>query len=71
MAQMNLFTNSNGLTDIENKLVVDKAEGEEKSGEGEIRSLGFADSTTIYRMDEEQGPTVQHRKLYSVASDQL
>ena len=51
MAQMNLFTNSNGLTDIENKLVVDKAEGEEKSGEGEIKSLGFADATTIYRMD--------------------
>ena len=39
MAQVNLSTNRNRLTDIENKLVVDKAEGEEKSGEGEIRSL--------------------------------
>ena len=44
MTQTNLFTNSNRLTDTENKLVVDKAEGEEKWGEGENRSLGFADA---------------------------
>ena len=44
MTQTNLFTNSNRLTDTENKVEVDKAEGEEKWGEGEIRSLGFADA---------------------------
>ena len=43
MIQMNLFTNSNRLTDIENRLVADTAEGEGKWEEGEIRSLGLAD----------------------------
>ena len=43
MTQKNLFTNSNRLTDIENRLVADTAEGEGKWEEGEIRSLGLAD----------------------------
>ena len=25
--------------------------------------------TIIYRMDEQQGPTVQHRELYSISCD--
>ena len=44
MTQMILFTNSNRLTDIENKLVVEKAEGEETWREGEIRSFELADA---------------------------
>ena len=34
--------------------------------------LGFWDQqmqTTIYRMDKQQGPSVQHRELYSISCD--
>ena len=27
--------------------------------------------TVIYRMDNQQGPTVQHRELYSISCDKL
>ena len=30
-------------------------------GEGWIGSLGLADATSIYRMNKQQGPMVQHR----------
>ena len=32
-------------------------------GEGRTGSLGLADVTNIHRMEKQQGPTVQHRKL--------
>ena len=37
-------------------------------GKGWIGSLGLADANNniIYRMDKQQGPTVQHRELYSL-----
>ena len=38
-------------------------------GEGWSGSLGLADVSFIYRMDKQQGPTVQHRELYSISYD--
>ena len=35
-------------------------------GNGWIGSFGLADANYYYRMDKQQGPTVQHRELYSV-----
>ena len=71
MTQMNLSKNRNRLTDIENRLVV--AQGEWKGGgavaERWIWSLELVDANCyIYRMDK-QGPTVQHRELYSISYD--
>ena len=37
-------------------------------GTGWIGSLGEQIQTIIYRMDK-QGPTVQHRELYSISCD--
>ena len=48
--QINLFTKQNRLR--ENKLMVTK---EERRG----------GTNTIYETDKQQGPTVEHRKLYS------
>ena len=31
--------------------------------------LGQQMQTIIYRMDKQQGPTVQHRELYSISRD--
>ena len=59
--------NRNRLMDIENRLVVAKGEGEwGRDG------LGVWDQqmqTIIHRMDKQQGPTVEHRELYSVPCD--
>ena len=38
-------------------------------GEGSIESFGLADATIIYRTDKQQGPTEQHRELYSISWD--
>ena len=35
----------------------------------EVGSLGLADASYIYRTNKQQGPTVQHRELYSVSCD--
>ena len=51
----------NRVTDIESILVV--AKEERVWEEGQSRRLG------IYRMNEQQGATVQHRALYSVSYD--
>ena len=34
-----------------------------------MESLRLADTTFICRMDKQQDPTVQHRKLYSISCD--
>ena len=36
------------------------------AGEGWIGNLRSADATIIYRIDKKQGPTIQHRELFSV-----
>ena len=38
-------------------------------GEGWTGSLGSADAI-IYRMDKQQGPTVEHRELHSVSCEE-
>ena len=38
-------------------------------GEGWTGGLGLAGETITYRMDKWQGPTVQHREVYSISLD--
>ena len=52
------------ITGIESRLVV--AKGEEIGGRMNGR-FGLADVRFIYRMDKQQGPTVQHRELHSIS----
>ena len=40
-----------------------------RMGEGSTRSLGLTDATSRYRMDKQQGPTVEHSELYSIFCD--
>ena len=59
---MNLFTKQK-QTDIENKLIITK------KGLGGNK-LGIWDQqiqSTIYKIDNKQGSTVQHRKLYLIS----
>ena len=37
--------------------------------EGRTGSLGLAGANDYIQMDKQQGPTVQHRELYSISSD--
>ena len=39
------------------------------AGEEKIGNLRLAGTYTIYRMDKQQGPTAQHRELYSLSWD--
>ena len=39
------------------------------AGRGMDWEFGFVDATIIYRMDKQQDPDVQYRKLYSVRYD--
>ena len=58
--------NRNRLTDIENRLWLPRGRGWERDG------LGVWDQqmqTIMYRMDKQQGPTVEHRELYSISCD--
>ena len=50
------------LTDIENKLRVTKGD----SGRDKLGVWYQQIQTTIYKIDKQQGPTVQHRELYSI-----
>ena len=66
----NLGNNNNKklLTDLENKLTVTKGErwGRDK--------LGVWDSqihSPIYKIDNQQGPAVYHRELYSIFCNNL
>ena len=41
---------------------------------GGVDKLGVWDQqthTTIYKIDKQQGPTVQHRELYSISCNKL
>ena len=63
MIQMILFTKQR-LTDLENRLMV----------VGGKDSLGVWDGhvhTAIFKMDHQQGPTVEHRELCSMFCDRL
>ena len=50
--KMNLFTKQR-LTELENKLIA-------TSGEGTVRELGMDKYTLVFKMDNQQGTTVQH-----------
>ena len=54
MTQMNLSTNRNRLTDIENRLAV--AKGEENGGRMESEVAVTSRKLNIYRTDKQQGP---------------
>ena len=41
-------------------------EGETVEGEGTNQDTGVNTYTTVYKADNQQGPTVQHRELYSI-----
>ena len=48
------------------KIVSDKGV---RVGEECIGTWGLEMQTVMYRIDKQQGPTVQHRELYSVSCD--
>ena len=60
--------NRNKPTGIENKLMVMRGERvrEDKSG-----AWNQQIQTIIYKIDKQQGPTVQHRELYSIHYNSL
>ena len=60
MIQMNL---QNRLKDFENKLIV-------AGGKGKLGSLGYV-HTAVFKMSNQQGPTVQHVELCSVLRGSL
>ena len=49
----------------ENKLRVTEWKG------GQIRSLGLRICNTIYTIDKQQGPTLQHRETHSISGNKL
>ena len=63
---MNL-QNGNRLTDTENRLVVAKGEGE--WGRDRLGDWDQQMQSILYKMDKQQGPTVEHRELYSISCD--
>ena len=65
---MNLFTQRNRLTDIENKLMVTK--GERFVGSKKLDVWDQQIHATMYKIDK-LSPTVQHRELYSIAYNKL
>ena len=52
--------------DTEIRLVVAKGRTERRGKDWEF---GVSRSTTTFRMDKQQGPTVQHRELYPISWD--
>ena len=40
-------------------------------GEGNLGVRNWQIYTTIYKIDEQQGPTVEHRELYSIFYNNL
>ena len=61
--------NGNRLIDVENRFLATKGESGERRGK-----FGDWDEhvhTGIYQIDKQQGPTVQHRELYSVSYNNL
>ena len=45
------------------------AKGEERWGWDGVGVWGYQMQTSIYRMDQYQGPTIEHRELYSIFCD--
>ena len=68
MIQMNLLQNRNRLTDLENELMVTggKMGGRDSQGVWDRRV-----HTAIFKMDNQQGPTLWHRELCSMLCGSL
>ena len=58
---VNLPTEQNRLTDIENRLVVAKEEG--RWGTERLGIWDYQMQTIINTMDKQQGPTIYHKEL--------
>ena len=52
------------FTDLENELAV-------ASGKGQLGSLGWTYHTAVFKMDNQQGPTVEHMELCSMLCGSL
>ena len=68
MIQIN-FYKIESLTDIKNKLMITK--GENMGGRDKSRAWDEHTQTIIYKIDNEQGHPIEHRKLYSIFCDHL
>ena len=64
---MNLFTNRNRLTAIENTLMVTK----QKSRKDKLEAQNYQAHTRAYKTGDQQGPSVQHRGLYLISCNNL
>ena len=58
---MNLFTKQKQTQTQKTNLWLPKGVGRDKSGVSDEQI-----QSTIYKTDKQQGPTVQHRELYSI-----
>ena len=54
-------------THKENRLMV--AKGEAQEGKEGLGAWGQQMETSIYRIEKQQGPSVQHREQYSISCD--
>ena len=54
-------------THKENRLMV--AKGEAQQGKEGLGSWGWQMETSIYRIEKQQSPSVQHRELHSIPCD--
>ena len=43
----------------------------EKDEVGGLGNLGWTCTTAIFKMDDQQGPTVEHRELYATSCNNL
>ena len=64
-----IYKSETETTDIENRLVVARLEGGRKRDE--LGVWGYYMQTITFKMDKQQGPTVQHRELYPISWDKL
>ena len=68
MTQINLIMKQNQTHRFRQQSCSCKGKGRRGLVEGWSRTLGLADvSYYIYRMDKQQGPTVQHNELHSIS----
>ena len=67
---MNLFTRQE-QTRRHRKSSYGYQRGQREGGEDRLRVWDEHIHTTIYKIDKQQGPIVQHRELYSISCNNL
>ena len=65
---MNLFTKQKQTHRFKKQYMVTKGES---SGRDKLGVWDEQIHTTVYKIDEQQGPTVYHRELYSISCNNL